>query len=244
MRPVRWDCCSRGASSRPFSSHPCTRSEHPPRRRARPSGTRRPRRRRRASSPARGPWAPDTRPASGASRSGSSDSSTRRSAGGAQARRLRAARRAGRARRRALPARRAARRRRAWAPPAERRVDESELPLLLAPLAGRVSGAQGPRAGEEARLRRLGRRVPDGRARRRGGCSLRVHGCEEKGRDEAPLLQQSQRTGRIIVMLNRLNLTSANSERTTSQAQPLRLRLEICHVDPKSPNWTRRTRWR
>ena len=56
-----------------------------------------------------------------------------------------------------------------------------------------------------------GRRVPDGRARRRGGRSLRVHGCEEKGRDEAPLLQQSQRTGRVIVMLNRLNLTSANS---------------------------------
>jgi len=46
-----------------------------------------------------------------------------------------------------------------------------------------------------------------------------VLGCEEKGRDEAPLLQQSQRTGRIIVMFEWLNLTSANSERTTSQAQ-------------------------
>ena len=78
----------------------------------------------------------------------------------------------------------------------------SQSAIPLAPLAGRVSEAQGPRAGKEAHLRRMGRRVPDGRARRRGGCSLRVHGCEEKGRDEAPLLQQSQRIGRIIVMLN------------------------------------------
>ena len=67
-----------------------------------------------------------------------------------------------------------------------------------------------------------------------------MHGCEEKGRDEAPLLQQSQRIGRIIVMFEWLNLASANSgglrlRLVTSRGVPYPSRSPRAHPS----GWTR-----